>query len=78
MRTRPKLTALAVDIGRPAARRWAAMLQVGASTAEAAPAEPQAEVLLVLLVQLVPCGRGSGCPSRAMGVSPTMKAEPLV
>lgn len=74
MRTRPKLTALAVDIGRLAARQWAATSQVGASTAEAAPAEPQAEMLLV---RLVPCGRGSGCPSRATGVSPTMKAEPL-
>ena len=40
VRTRPKLTALAVDIGRPAARRLAATSQVGALTAEAAPAEP--------------------------------------
>ena len=74
MGTRPKLTVLADDIGRPAARRLAATSQVGALTAEAAPAEPQAEMRLV---RLVPCGRGSACcPSRATGVSPTMKAEP--
>ena len=56
MGTRPKLTVLADDIGRPAARRLAATSQVGALTAEAAPAEPQAEMRLV---RLVPCGRGT-------------------
>ena len=74
IRTRPKLTALAVDFACPAARRLAAKSQVGAFTAEAAPAEPEAEILLV---RLVPCSRGSGCPSRPSGFCPTIKAEPL-